>query len=579
MFHLSLSKFVFLTLAWLVIAISESDASPKSDADFLFDSTRLVEISINVDPLAWDTMRKQRRDMMQAMLDPNAKPFSYVKADITIDGKTIRGVGIRKKGFIGSLDDDFPSLKVKFNEFENKNPFQDIDRLTLNNNKQDPSLVSQFLTYRLFNQVGVKAPRVGFAKVSVNGKYLGVYSNIESIEKPFLKARFEDDSGMLVEGALVDFSAKSLDRFETKSKPKDKNAPNPVSDLAKLLDSPETIQLSDIEKVVDVDEFLRYWCTESLIGFWDGYTCNQNNFFAYHNPKDNKLHFMPWGADAAWMGTAMPFGGFGGQSDAIYANSLLAFHLFKQESIPERYRDTMKAILRDHWNEEEIETELARLEALLAPEVHDRQKPMMKMSIEGVRNFVKNRRKAVDRTLAKPLKVPAKARNSMFTSDRGTITGKFMAQWNVKHKKGDPSNVESLAITIDGQVLELRDVYATANEMARPAFGFGPNMAAWVPPATISITGLRTDNKRRATLNLMFDMALLSQTPNEIDVNGSFSDGESGGGGFGPFGGAGQISVRGKLKLKSAGTSDGDAVEGEMSLQLLQVKGGFMDRG
>ena len=122
---------------------------------------------------------------MEAMLDPNAKPFSYVKANFTVNGQSIEGVGIRKKGFIGSLDDDFPSPKVRFGEFKGRNPFDGIDRLTLNNNKQDPSIVCQFLTYRLFNQVGVQAPRVGFARVTVNGTYLGVYSNVESVEKPF----------------------------------------------------------------------------------------------------------------------------------------------------------------------------------------------------------------------------------------------------------------------------------------------------------------------------------------------------------------------------------------------------------
>lgn len=556
---------------------SKTDNNPLHDADFLFDTSRLIDISIDVDPSDWDIIRKQRRDFGQAMLDPNAKPFSYVKADITIDGKKISGVGIRKKGFIGSLDDDFPSLKVKFNEYEKQNPFQGIDRLTLNNNKQDPTLLSQYLTYQLFNKVGIHASRVGFAKVTVNGKYLGVYSNVESVEKPFLKSRYQDDTGVLVEGALADFSPKSLDRFEFKSKAKDKKEADGIETLAKTLENPESLDLEDLEKIIEVDEFLRFWCTESLIGFWDGYASNQNNYFVYQSPKDKKLHFMPWGADGAWMGMSMPFGGFGGQSDAIYANSMLTYYLYQQESIPDRYAQTMKQILKEHWNEEELDAEIDRLVNLLEPQLHARQKFAMKPSVETLRNFVKGRRSTVERALSKKLNIPNKARRPMYASERGKATGKFNVQWKVKHKKGDPVNVSDLEIVVDDQPLKLKDVYATADEMARPQFGFGPNMGEWVPPAMITISGLRTDNKRRISLTLMFDKSSLAATPGEFDVTGSYSDGE-GGGGFGPFGGFGQVSVRGKIKLASGGTDEGDAIEGEMDLRLMQIKGGFLDQ-
>ena len=80
----------------------------------------------------------------------------------------ISSVGIRKKGFIGSLDETRPSLKIKFGEYVDQNPVKGLDRLTLNNNKQDTALVSQFLSYKVFNDAGVQASRVSFARVTVN---------------------------------------------------------------------------------------------------------------------------------------------------------------------------------------------------------------------------------------------------------------------------------------------------------------------------------------------------------------------------------------------------------------------------
>ena len=53
-----------------------------------------------------------------------------------------------------------------------------------------------------------------------------------------------------------------------------------------------------IGKLVDLDSFYTFWAMEGLLGFWDGYSGNRNNFFIYLNPDTEKFHFIPWGADS-----------------------------------------------------------------------------------------------------------------------------------------------------------------------------------------------------------------------------------------------------------------------------------------
>ena len=43
--------------------------------------------------------------------------YEYRRAEIRIDGTVIAQVGVRKKGFIGSVVSTRPSLKVKFDEY------------------------------------------------------------------------------------------------------------------------------------------------------------------------------------------------------------------------------------------------------------------------------------------------------------------------------------------------------------------------------------------------------------------------------------------------------------------------------
>ena len=55
--------------------------------------------------------------------------------------------------------------------------------------------------------------------------------------------------------------------------------------------------LTTIGRVVDLDAFFRYWALEGLLGYWDGYSGNRNNFFVYVHPRTDKVYFIPWGAD------------------------------------------------------------------------------------------------------------------------------------------------------------------------------------------------------------------------------------------------------------------------------------------
>ena len=121
----------------------------KLKAEDLFQPKKLLEIQIKLSPSDWEKLRKEsdRRNagfgrLFGGGLSTETR-FNLYKADITIDGTTIKNVGIRTKGFIGSLNPERPSFKVKFDEYVDQSPIEVLDRLTLNNNVQDESLGSQ----------------------------------------------------------------------------------------------------------------------------------------------------------------------------------------------------------------------------------------------------------------------------------------------------------------------------------------------------------------------------------------------------------------------------------------------------
>ncbi|HAW00391.1 MAG TPA: hypothetical protein DCX10_01490, partial [Verrucomicrobiales bacterium] len=347
-------------------------------AEDLFRQDHLLDVQIKMAPEDFEKLRSQsdRSNSGMAFLFGGEIPterFSQFKADVSVDGTKIKEVGIRTKGFIGSLNPDRPSLKIKFDEYRKQSPVEGLDRITLNNNIQDESLASQYLTYKLFNKAGIPAPRVSFAKVTVNDEYLGVYSHVESVRSPFLKHHFGDDSGEFYEGTIADFYPKAVDRIEAKNKRtrKDRSRANK---LAQSLENQETFNLTEVEKLVNIDQFIRFWAMENLIAFWDGYSNNQNNYFAYTNPKDkNRFHFMPWGADGAFVDISGPFGRMrrGEGPRAIYSQGMLNNRLYQSKGVPARYKAVMEDLLKNVWNESEIMEDIARIQKLTRDHLHE----------------------------------------------------------------------------------------------------------------------------------------------------------------------------------------------------------------
>ena len=164
----------------------EKDGANALKLDDLFPRDRLVEVNIEVKDEDWDTLRYQSRNFFEALqpkrqFEEVESPYTYVEASVTIDGVHFPRVGIRKKGFIGSQSSSRPSLKIKLNHIDKKNEIDGLSMLTFNNNQQDNSQMSQFMGYALFNAAGSPASRCALAKITVNGKNLGVYAHVESV--------------------------------------------------------------------------------------------------------------------------------------------------------------------------------------------------------------------------------------------------------------------------------------------------------------------------------------------------------------------------------------------------------------
>ena len=403
-----MTKWIICLATVLCLGAAAHSNAKELTLDDIFPTDRVIDVQITVSEKDWNTIRYQSRDFMTALNEkrqfgPLDHPYTYVEASVSIDGVVFPEVGIRKKGFIGSQSHTRPSLKIKLNHIDKKGEIEGLTNLTLNNNKQDTSLMSQFMGYALFNAIGSPAPRCAYAKVTVNGKSLGVYSHVETVRKPLLKRAFGNDDGPLYEGTVVDFNEEWENSFEHK-RGDDALGREKIIALIDVLADNQVTEAA-IGELVDLDRFYRFWAIESLLGFWDGYSGNNNNYFIYLNPDTDKFHFLPWGADALFTDFSMDFRRNAQAPTSVKTQGLIAYRLYQLETGRERYAKTMMELLENHWNAEELLAELDRVAAMiqsyLLPEQREFQeeewggrgkKQTFENELADVRDFIRTRK-------------------------------------------------------------------------------------------------------------------------------------------------------------------------------------------
>jgi hypothetical protein len=552
----------FLTAAAAFLVASTTAAGQSLSYDAIYDPDSLLHVEITIDPADWDVLRNQTRSMIDAMAkdrnpDSAEGPYTYFRGDVKINGVEIKDVGVRKKGFIGSLDRNKPSLKLHFKKFQKGRKIAGLEKLTLNNNKQDPAALHQFLAYKTFRDAGLPASRANHAFVSVNGESLGIYSNVESVDDEFIKRHFDGKLGSLYEGTITDFVPGWADKFETKVGRK-----NDFSDIHKVIAAAaveDDSLLEELGKVVDLDQFYRFWATEVLIQHWDGYTGDRNNYFVYRPGDTDRFVFLPWGAD--YIAARNPFWQFNPPA-SVYAASTLSRRLYKHPLGREQYRAALRDLLTTVWNEEELLSEVDRIQALVGD--HLPKNVATTGAVERVKTFIQGRREAVMAELDGeapgwpwPLGEPA------YVKLVGSASGKFAGQWGTLMGNPFSQSEVSLEMSVgDKTMSEFAMKGATAGVSQQPDDRGN---------SVVRIMARTADSPKLNLVNLSFAPAAFKPGTHDVDtvnVIGAVLEIDPTNGAFKFVG-----LLQGTVTLDQVGTENGDTVSGSFNGEIMSFSG------
>ena len=233
---------------------------------------------------------------------------------------TVSNIGFRLRGNTSRAADK-KSFKISFNTFNPGGSWEGIEKMNLNGEHNDPSVIRARLIWEGMRDAGLPVSRSNHVNLFVNGVYHGLYYNLEHIDEEWLEKRFIQDHGNLWKctyPANLTYQGSSGEDYKfTPSWSEDRVydlktnvAEDHYGALAHFIDVLNNEPLESLpcalEDVFDVYGYLKIAAAEILCGHWDNYIGNKNNFYLYQRPEDQRIVYIPYDADNAlgiqWFG-------------------------------------------------------------------------------------------------------------------------------------------------------------------------------------------------------------------------------------------------------------------------------------
>ncbi len=261
-------------------------------AQSFYDTNTIQEIRIYFTQPDWEVQLN-----VQQMGDQN-----YIPAEsVVINGTTFQNVGVKYKGNSSFIPWHAKNpFHIELDTYQNQE-YQGYTDIKLNNVIFDPSYIREPLSYDILRQY-MAAPQCNYANVYVNDVLRGLYVNVESISKKFVRKHFHSDENAFFEcspvngaGSATTFEelptllywGNNVNNYNLAYEIKSDTGWEDLIGLTNTLNNNTTA----IETVLDVDRALWMLAYDNLMVNIDSYigVFNQN----YYLYKDDNGRFNP----------------------------------------------------------------------------------------------------------------------------------------------------------------------------------------------------------------------------------------------------------------------------------------------
>ena len=295
----------------------------------LFSQTTIHKIDVQMNESTWQNMMN------------NASKEEWTPCDVTIDGETIKNVGIRTKGNSSLMmaKNGKYSLRLKLDKYDKTNNYHGLTEFCMNNMLSDPSCLRDILCYNAMYEVDGVAPHAAHTDMYLNGKLYSFYLLAEQPGDTLAERYGVDDDTVLYKATekngggggfgfggdgYCSFTEKMpLDNFDVKFGTDDNFSH--IQDIKTAINRLSSTNYKFIEDVIDVPSFLKGFAVNSIFCNYDSYNGSlAHNYYLIYT--GGKAYFVGWDYNLA-------MGNFMGGADSV--NSDITTSLY-QATITDR---------------------------------------------------------------------------------------------------------------------------------------------------------------------------------------------------------------------------------------------------
>ena len=307
----------------------------------LFSQATIHKIDVQMNEATWQNMMA------------NASKEEWTPCDVTIDGETIKNVGIRTKGNSSLMmaKNNKYSLRLKLDKYDKTNNYHGLTEFCMNNMLSDASCLRDILCYNAMYEVDGVAPHAAHTDMYLNGKLYSFYLLAEQPGDTLAERYGVDDDTVLYKateragnGGGFGFGGDSYcsftqnmtpDRFDVKFGTDDNY--QHIVDIQTAINKLTSTNYKFIEDVIDVPSFLKGFAVNSIFCNYDSYNGSlAHNYYLIYT--GGKAYFVGWDYNLA-------MGNFMGGADSVnsdittslYQTTVADRPLAKLLQVPEYY--------------------------------------------------------------------------------------------------------------------------------------------------------------------------------------------------------------------------------------------------
>ncbi len=284
----------------VLLYICKSFAANVDSSDIIFDDSKIHHYEIQFYYDNWEDSLKYYKSLPDEEYIPGRVIYRMPSGDSIL----LDSIGVRYKGnssYTFAANSAKKPFKFNFGKYRDEQRFFGVKRLNFTNGAKDPTMMREKIVYDIIGQY-MPAARAAFATITIHGRLIGLYTQVEQIDKSFLRNHFKDNDFNLYKssdnGSSLLYKGPNQADYETNYELKTNETVNDWSGLISMIEKLNNTSDADFVPVVGgclaLDNICRYLAFNMAISNFDSYSGSGRNFYLYDDSITGLFTLIPW---------------------------------------------------------------------------------------------------------------------------------------------------------------------------------------------------------------------------------------------------------------------------------------------